>query len=817
MKGRLFSLSYNLDEVLKEGITVTELWNDGWKVWKEDNAFRLVFSVPDDAKTVNLPYDVVFHQKQSVESVNQGRTGFLDGGVYHYYKQFIPNAEDQGRHIWLCFEGVAGRTSVFVNGSLVGENSYAYMPFEAEIGKRLKWGMTNDILVTVNVLNEGSRYYCGGGICRNVFLLRHGPVYMEKGSAYCETVTLNDGEAAVRTGICLRNQLPQQMEGRLKITVFKQNEYIKTETMPVNLPADSAWKQEKILFLDRIEAWDADRPSLYDMQWVYSGPDGTVLDEHRITTGFRTISTDAKYGLRINGKCVKLRGACIHHDQGLLGGETYDASEYRRVRILKEAGFNAVRCAHNPASVSLLKACDALGMYVMDEAFDMWNRMKNPQDYSLFFTKDAPAVLQRMAETDRNHPSVICYSTGNEISEIGTEEGYAISHRMTETLHQMDPLRFVTNGINGVFAAGNRLLKAFGEITGEEAPDAIRGDINECMSALGAHMTEVVRHGEITDILDHLEGTMDVLGYNYMTGRYEMDCAQHPGRVIVGTETYPKQIAENWQLMQKHPALIGDFTWTGWDYLGETGGRENYPWLQNFSGDIDVTGERKPASYYREIVFGLRTAPYIAVRSPENSKLPRPWNPWQLTDAEHTWSFAGNEGKAVTVEIYSAGEEVELFLNDLSVGRKPANGIYPYLTTFDLLWQPGTLKAVSYSKGHILGTHELKTAGMARELKVSKEVYPTENGTLVFLTVEGYDENETRVRETLSSLSITMDDERTQLLAFGSSGSIHRAGYTEPETDALHGRALAVLKKPDAKAVHVTFRCSGMRTAEVTV
>ena len=785
-------------------------WNDQWKVWKEDNAFRLIFSVPETAKEVDLPYDAVFHQEQRADSVNQGRTGFLDGGVFNYYKQYFAAEEDRGNRIYLHFDGVAGRTFVYVNGSLAGENRYAYSPFDAEIGAFLKHGQTNDILVMVNAMDESTRYYCGGGICRDVYLVKQPPVHIAMGSVRCTTLSVENDDAVVRIEGTICNEQPYLAEGVLRILITRQDQQTAEEILPVSLPAKEEYHQERRLSLSGIVPWQEDSPALYDVTLSLMDYAGQVLCEESVRTGFRTVSVDARHGLRVNGNPIKLRGACIHHDQGLLGGETFEAYEYRRVRLLKEAGFNAVRCVHNPASTALLNACDALGVYVMDEAFDMWSRMKNPQDYALFFTQDAPFVLQKMVETDYNHPAVILYSTGNEITEIGTEAGYAISHRLTALLHQLDATRFTTNGINGIFAAGNRLITAFSDITGEDAPAAIRGDINECMSVLGAHMTQVVRHEEITDILDHLEGTMDILGYNYMTGRYDMDLSKHPNRVIVGTETYPKQIGENWSTICRHPALLGDFTWTGWDYLGETGGQENYPWLQNFSGDIDITGERKPVSYYRELIYGLRTAPYIAVRSPEQSCQPRPGNPWQLTDAEHTWRFDGREGQTVSVEVYSAGDEVELFLNDASLGRKKAEGLYPCFQFFDLPYRPGMLKAVSYRQGKSIGSDEIMTNGNAQKLSVTQETHCINGDTMVFLTVEGRDQADRRTRDTLLGLRIELDEKVTQLLAFGSSGSVHHAGYVQREIDALHGRALAIIRKKTEKAVRVSLWSAGL-------
>ena len=803
--------------LFKEVVQMVQNWNDEWRVWKEDNAFRLIFSVPDFADKVDLPYDAVFHTQQRKDSVNQGRTGFLDGGVFHYYKELEITEENHSKHLSLMFDGVGGCSSVYVNGCLAGENKYAYSEFMVDITPWIKPEGKNQILVTVNAMDESSRYYCGGGIDRDVWLISQERVRILPETLRCTTERINTHQATVLIEAELQNELLQMKECLATCYVRKDGRLIHENRKPVTLPPDQSYHYTSRLLLEDILPWDEDHPELYEIQLSLNSKNQQTFDTSEILTGFRKLSLDSKNGLMVNGRPVKLRGACVHHDQGLLGGETYESMELRRVRILKEAGFNAVRCAHNPASKSLLQACDRLGMYVMDEAFDMWAKMKNPQDYALFFSRDWEQALKAMVRVDYNHPCVILYSTGNEITEIGTEKGYQISHRLTELLHQQDPTRFVTNGINGIFAAGNRLIQAFTEITGEEAPEAIRGDINQCMSVLGRHMNRVVRHAEISDILDHLDGTMDILGYNYMTGRYAEDCAAHPDRFIVGTETYPKQIAENWELVMGNPRLLGDFTWTGWDYLGETGGPENYPWLQNFSGDIDATGERKPVSYYREIVFGLRNVPYIAVRSPENSAAPRPGNPWQLTDAEPSWHFPKAEGRNVTVEVYSSGDEIELWLNGQSLGRKAADGLYRHFQTFDILYQPGLLEAVSYLNGARIGCYRLQTAGGAHSLHVEKEVFCQCGEDIVFLTVEGRDAEGLRVRDTISRLSISADSQNVTLLAFGSSGSVHRAGYTRSETDALHGRAVAVLKKKSDGEACITLSAEGLTETRMMI
>ncbi|MCD7884282.1 MAG: DUF4982 domain-containing protein [Lachnospiraceae bacterium] len=444
-----------------------------------------------------------------------------------------------------------------------------------------------------------------------------------------------------------------------------------------------------------------------------------VLDSESGTFGIRTLQLDAKHGLRVNGRSVKLRGACVHHDSGLLGAATFEEFHLRQAKILKEAGFNAVRSSHQPMAPAMLKACDEVGIYVMDEFSDMWNRMKSDLDYGLYFQewweKDVTAMVRR----DYNHPCVVLYSIGNEIPEIGSDAGAKICYEMNKKFKELDSTRYTTAGINGVFAAGDRIGEIMADLTkdsseagasdGEDAP-AAGGNVNDFMTMMDTRMNDIVVHRAISDKLEKACAYLDVAGYNYMTARYERDAKDYPNRVIVGSETYPPDIARNWGIIKNASHVIGDFTWTGWDYIGEAGvGIPAYHWGEGgfgaefpaqlaYCGDIDITGRRRPASYYRECVFGLREEPYIAVQNPRHYGEPLIKTPWVISDATPSWTWEGCEGKPVIVEVYAPGDEVELFVNGKSVGRKPSGEAAGYRTLFETTYEPGTVTAVVYKK-----------------------------------------------------------------------------------------------------------------------
>lgn len=481
------------------------------------------------------------------------------------------------------------------------------------------------------------------------------------------------------------------------------------------------------------------------------------------------------------------------------------------MRILKEAGFNAIRSAHNPASSALLRACDKLGMYVMDEAFDMWSRPKKDNDYALFMDKWWREDVEALVESDFNHPSVILYSLGNEIPEIGMAQGSVLGREIAREVKTLDPTRFVLVSINGIFASGaggdldqitKDVLTAAGETT---------GSVNDFMAAKHAHLDEIVLHPLIAQRLDVASTGMDLVGYNYMTARYEPDSKQYPNRVMVGSETYPPDIVRNWALVEQLPALIGDFTWTGWEYLGEAGigvpayrfGEggfgAKFPCYLAYCGDIDLIGFRRPISYFREIAFGLRKDPYITVQNPAHYGEKLIKTTWIISDNVSSWTWNGMEGRPVIVEVYSPGTEVELFRNGVSLGRKPAGRSVGCITLFETEYQPGTLIAVSYDGDVEIGRMELKTAGESIEIGLKAE---TECGELVYVEITLQDENGSVVPD--RDTELTAEILGGTLVALGCANPKYTHNFNEGVTNTFFGRALAIVRKTD-KETAITF------------
>ncbi len=792
-------------------------WNDNWLFWNSKDAFALVWDIPQNARKIDLPHDAMIETTPHADSINGGNTGFYDGGSYTYVKFYESKPGDRERNISLLFEGIYMNSFVYVNGQLAGNRPYGYSEFIVPISHLLKEEGENEIRIQVkNSSGQNSRWYTGSGIYRDVYMLTGGKTYVKENSFLVSTEDCSEEEATVLLSANVMNGEPVSMDIAVCFELMdREGKVIAEERKIVSTKADSESKVLSRLFVENPLLWSEDDPELYKAVVTVSVAktedngsfsQGEILDTEETTIGIRKLSLDSRNGLRVNGKTVKLRGACVHHDSGILGAKTYKEAEYRRISILKKAGFNAIRMSHHPAAPVLLEACDELGMYVMEEAFDMWTRAKSDYDYNLYFMDWWERDIEAMVLKDYNHPSVIMYSIGNEIPEIGTDEGSRLAGKISALCHKLDPYRFTLASINGVFAAGDAVPQITADVASSvgESDDSI--NVNDFMTIMDKYMDKIVVHPEITKRLDKACAMTDIAGYNYMTARYVLDNEINPNRIIVGSETYPPEIAVNWREVMKFPQVIGDFTWTGWDYLGEAGvgipaynfgeggfGAQ-FPAKLAYTGDIDITGFRRPLSYYREIVFGLRKAPYIAVQNPAHYGEKLIKTPWVMSDAISSWNFDGYENKPVIIEVYSAGDEVELFVNDKRIEKKKINKEDNCRVLFETVYKPGTLKVVSYSKGEKTGEYELVTAkGDIRLVaEIDENTSKGDKHVFVNLMLEDADGNTFTDRDETITAEIEGDG---ALLGFGSGDPKSQEAYTGNVTKTYYGRALAVIQR----------------------
>ena len=789
-------------------------WNDNWKFWADKDAFALIWNIPDNAQDITLPHDAMIADKPHPDSPNRTSTGFRDGDCYTYVKLFTPEESWRDQIVQVYFEGVYMNAMVYLNGQFIAKNPYGYTGFTAPLNSYLKFGEVNELRVLVrNGAMNNSRWYSGSGIYRDVWLQTSGLTRIVPQGVQVRTEEIRDDAAVLKITAEIENRSTQPAELVLE-TVLKDPAGVRAgrEKTSLRLTAGEQRTLVQRILVEAPKCWSEEQPALYAIETMLCTPAGEELDADDDRFGIRNLSLDSKKGLQVNGQTVKLRGACIHHDSGIIGAATYEDAQYRQVLLLKKAGFNAIRMSHHPMAEAMLRACDELGVYVMDELTDMWNRMKSNYDYGLYFNEWWEKDTEAMVRKDFNHPCVVLYSIGNEIPEIGMDAGSATAHAISAKLHALDETRYTTAGINGVFAAGDSVPVIMADVAsgmaqrGEEV-----GNVNDFLTMADDHMDEIVVHRCISERLEKACASLDVAGYNYMTARYEPDGKNYPNRVIVGSETYPPEIARNWGEITRLSHVIGDFTWTGWDYIGEAGvGIPGYhfgeggfgaqfPAQLAYCGDIDLTGMRRPASYYREIVFGLRKDPYIAVQNPYHYGEPVMKTPWVISDATHSWTFKDCEEKPVIVEVYAPGDEVELIQDGVSLGRKPAGKETGFITTYETTYRKGTLKAIAYEKGDVIGQQELMSAGDAVTLVVKKEPWYREKAAqaegaaqqLTYYSIELLDENGKLVTDAEREITVTAPENVQVALGSGDPKPAHN--YNERVTDTFGGRAQMII------------------------
>ena len=765
---------------------------------------------------VDLPHDAMIHQQRTRETKNAHQTGFYPGGEYTYLKQWNVPAEWKDRRIVLEFEGVADTCRIYLNGELLTVHFNPYSGIFATVTDQLRYGAVNELKVEVRSVEQSSRWYSGAGLYRPVHAWVGGPAVIAERGTRLTTLCANENTAVIEASVPLLNEGRETRTAQLRFCLMREDgETAATETVPVTLTENEKQLQYVTLTVDKPRLWSDETPHLYTcLLQLLEGK--TVLDEHCCLFGIRTLSLSAMEGLCLNGKPTKLRGSCIHHDSGIIGAATFYDAEYRRCRLMKEAGFNALRSSHHPMSKAMLEACDRLGMLVMDELSDVWTRTKNPHDYANYFPLFWQQDVAEMVEKDYNHPSVILYSTGNEIPEAGTSFGARWNRKLNAEFKRLDATRYTTSGINGLMAGAERMGEIMSQATGmsmeelaamQQSDDSDRGgadEVNGMAQVMVGPLADAIATSPIMEeLIGEFAAANDIAGYNYLTGLHEEDHRRHPNRIVLGTETFPADIVHLWDVVEKNPHVLGDFTWTGWDYLGEAGcGIFHYDGGQNFSahwpdrlagiGDIDILGERKPISFLRQAVYGLGHTPAIGVMRMDRAGQNAPKTPWMWKDNLASWTWTGHEGEIAQVDVYANAQEVELLLNDVSLGRKSVEG---FLASYELPYEKGELTAVSFVDGKEAGRSTLCTAGSVDHLElVAEETELAANGeSLAFVRIRLADEDGNWNRQECRRIEVSLAGDMT-IQGFGSANPSSEGSYQDPLCDTFDGEALLVLR-----------------------
>jgi len=826
-----------------------QLFNSGWKVERGvKDPFEAMRMPAGNETEVQLPHDAMIYEKRDARCESGNQSGYYPAGTYTYTKEFDVPHEWEDIQVKLEFEGVMSQAMVYINEEFAGSHSYGYSQFYIDMKPYLIYGEVNKIRVIAVNREKSSRWYSGSGIYRNVNLLTGKTVLAEPEGIRITTVDLEEDYAVVTVDAVLTNTDTKNQVVDLQV-ILEDSDGVKVagDINKVSLPALQTMSSHMRLTVSRPRLWTVEQPFLYTCR-IGVTDHGKALDESAETFGIRTLKLDARQGLRINGETVKLRGACIHHDNGIIGACTLEKAEEYRCRKLKEAGFNSIRSSHHPLGKAMLEACDKIGILVVDELCDMWNMPKNSNDFSFHFSGQWEDEVKRLVAKDYNHPCVIMYSIGNEIPEIGRMGGRVQNRKLAGLLRSCDTTRYVTSGVNGFLAmAGGRFTaedfgmseKQMEELTQsadqgdeQEAKEAVGSEaLNDVMGDIPMEMRDAYSlHPLMTSQLEESSCELDVVGLNYMTARHEFEHTMHPDRIVMGSETYPKEIPALWRIVEQNPHVIGDFTWTGYDYLGEAGigayhydampkGQGIYPDRLAYCGDINLNGCRRPVSYLREIVFGLRKQPFIEVERVDRYGYGCLRNHWKYGDSLDSWTFPGYEGKLARVKVLSPSEEVELFLNGVSLGRKEAGAACEFAAVYEITYQPGELTAVGYDGGAETGRMSLITAGAAAQIIVRADTVKMQAGgqDAVILEISMTDENGiiNMWEEREVTISITGS---AVLQGFGSANPSSEGSYQSMTCKTFDGRLMAVLRSGmEPGSAEIKLSSDGMEDAVLQI
>ena len=560
--------------------------------------------------------------------------------------------------------------------------------------------------------------------------------------------------------------------------------------------------------------WDTDHPNLYTCKAVFGE------DEVIETFGIRELIWNPQVGMTINGERVILRGACFHHDNGVLGACTYPEAEERKMRILKENGYNAVRSAHYPCSKALLDACDRVGMLMMDEYVDVWYIHKTKYDYAGQLADWWKQDLKDIVDKDYNHPSVIMYSTGNEVAETAQKKGIALTKDMTEYLHSLDSTRPVNCGINIFFNFLSSIgLGVYSDDKAEKAavskPEKKKKPVgSEFYNTLACTVGDYFMKCGATLYPCDLKtkdayANMDIAGYNYGIFRYKHDLKKYPNRLILGSETFCKDAYSFWEIAKKNKRIIGDFVWAGWDYIGEVGdGAAEYSdykfedpatRMTGGNGRIDLNGKPRAEAAYTRVAFEREAGPFIAV-NPVYQKEKLRLTGWQLTKALESWSWEGCDGEPAKVEVFARAAMVELFINGKSVFKKK---IKKCRANFNTTYDSGEITAVSYDEnGREINRYSLQTAGKETALQVRPEEKKVKTEGLAFIQLQYTDIK--GIWKPMEKHNIKVTVENGVLKGLGSPAPYVKGNYTEDTVATYYGEAMAVIQADGNGPVKVT-------------
>jgi beta-galactosidase len=759
----------------------------------DDRGWRRV-DLPHDWSVEDIPGGTAPDQIGPFDknAVGGNATGFTVGGEGWYRKHFRVDQYPSDARIEVLFGGSYLDTEVWLNGHPLGRNVHGYIPFAFDLTPHLDRSGENVLAVRVRNLGKNTRWYAGSGLYRQVTLdvLPAGSRLARWGVA-AWTRRIDGGRAEIDVTTAIEAAQPG---GELVTRLRDGNGAVVAEATS---PASGEIKQTLAVRGPRL--WSPASPALYTLETELRAG-GRTLDRIEQPFGIRIVTFDPQRGMAINGEATRLHGGCIHHDNGLLGARAFADADERRIRLLKARGYNAIRSSHNPASESLRHACDRQGMLVIEEAFDAWFEAKEPQDFSTQFREHWQEVIPAMVLPARNSPSVVMWSIGNEIPARSTDEGVRWAWMLANAIKKLDLTRPVTAGLNGVL--GGEMIAG-----PETARPGFAGKPDNASTIF-----------------------LDVPGYNYRLEEVQREFATHPERVVYASETFPKNVFEYAELMRRQPSFLGEFVWTAMDYIGEAGigatarirkdgppyYQAGWPWVNAWCGDLDLIGQQKPQSLARDVAWGLSPLE-VTVQRPLAEGMFEAVSPWGWPDELSSWSWPGNEGKPLSVRVFTSAERVELRLNGTKVGEKSLSEADKMRAEVKVPYAPGVLEAVAFEGGREVGRRKLETVGAAARLRLARERLPIRRHGrgLAFIPIEVLDGQGRVLPDDKRPIALTVRGP-AELLAFGSAEPFAIGSLQSPEAQTFRGRALAILRFKGRGSVRVEARSPNLPSAATT-
>ncbi len=758
---------------------------------------------------IDLPHDYAVTIPRNKDIASGEYLGYFTAPGSTYIKYLKP---EENCHYILDVDGSYMCTAVYFNEVHMTLHPYGYSPFLVDLTGRMRIGKTNKLLFTLNPMQLSTRWYTGAGVYRDVYLWTGGDIRVEPWDLFITTPEANQEEATVNAAYTITADYDASIV--VKTTILD------AEGKPVAFGEQSldvakgANKADLTLKVNTPHLWDTVNPYLYSMHTEIFC-DGKVTDTADNSFGIRTIAFSAAKGFQLNGVTMKMKGGCIHHDHGVLGAADFPAAVYRKLSKLKAAGYNAIRSSHNHPSLQLLEACDKLGILVMDEAFDCWNRPKGAFGYNLWFDDWYERDLTAMVKRDRNHPCVMSYSTANEIKEHnGTMEGEKLTRRLRDVIRSHDSTRPVTGAIFANCPS-----------THPTDPADYVEDFNERF--FSQHPDDPFKNWGYRTAASYAE--MDICGYNYLYDRYAYDHERFPERIIWGSETVVINFYESWKATMENDHVIGDFTWTAYDNMGEVGaGRSywardglnppflaSYPWRSCYQGDFNLIGVRRPQSYFRESIWVGNTEPRIFTTHPEHYGEEFGGTGWHWYDVLDSWTFADKYlGKPVKCEVYTDADEVEWFLNGRSLGKSTPEKM---IATFDINYEKGEVSVIAYKNGAECGRSSLHTVGAPAKVVITPEVdsIAADNRDLCYFDIQITDEKGDRIPDAKNELTCLI--EGGELMGIFSGDPANEDQYGSNKCHAFEGSAVAVVRTKNPGQVSVIVGAVGLASGKASV